>query len=59
LQPILERCDAENRRAYLETARAKNLPFYARHGFEVAHAIEEPSFPKLRLKVRKPACPQS
>ena len=59
LRPILERCDAENRRAYLETACAENLPFYARHGFHVAHVIEEPSFPKLWLMVRKPICPQS
>lgn len=59
LQPILERCDAENRRAYLETARAENVPFYARHGFHVAHVIEEASFPKLWLMVRRPMCPQS
>jgi GNAT superfamily N-acetyltransferase len=55
LQPILAQCDGENRRAYLETARAENVPFYARHGFHVAHVVEEPGFPKLWLMVRNPS----
>jgi len=55
LQPILAECDAQSCRAYLETARAENLPFYARHGFRVAHVVEEPRFPKLWLMVRDPA----
>jgi GNAT superfamily N-acetyltransferase len=55
LQPVLARCDAEQKLAYLETARAENLPFYARHGFRVVHVLDEPGFPKLWLMLREPA----
>jgi ribosomal protein S18 acetylase RimI-like enzyme len=36
LQPVLARADAEGLWCYLETEKEKNLPFYQRHGFEVA-----------------------
>jgi GNAT superfamily N-acetyltransferase len=54
LEPMLARCDDENKLAYLETARAENLPFYSRHGFELAHILEEAPFPKLWLMRRPP-----
>jgi ribosomal protein S18 acetylase RimI-like enzyme len=54
LRPVLARCDAEQKLAYLETARAENLPFYARHGFRVVHVLDEPGFPKLWLMLREP-----
>ena len=52
LEPVLARCDSERRAAYLETARAENLPFYERQGFRVAHVIDESRFPKLWLMLR-------
>jgi ribosomal protein S18 acetylase RimI-like enzyme len=35
IQPVLERCDAEQLPAYLETTKARNVGFYERQGFEV------------------------
>lgn len=55
LEPLLARCDAENKPAYLETARPENVPFYARHGFNLAHILDEPPFPKLWLMLRPPS----
>ena len=37
---MLERCDAEGMPAYLESSNVRNLPFHARHGFEVTGEIE-------------------
>jgi ribosomal protein S18 acetylase RimI-like enzyme len=54
LAPVLARCDAEGRRAYLETARADNIPFYVRQGFEVADVVARPAWPKLWLMRREP-----
>jgi len=36
---MLERCDAEGMPAYLESSNVRNVPFYARHGFEVTGEI--------------------
>ena len=36
IRPVLSRADAEGLFCYLETEKEKNLPFYQRHGFEVA-----------------------
>jgi GNAT superfamily N-acetyltransferase len=54
LEPVLARCDTEQKLAYLETARVENLPFYARHGFRVVHVFDEVGFPKLWLMLREP-----
>jgi GNAT superfamily N-acetyltransferase len=35
MQPILDRADAEDLPVTLETGQPRNLPLYARHGFEV------------------------
>jgi GNAT superfamily N-acetyltransferase len=36
---MLERCDAEGMPAYLESSNPRNIPFYARHGFEPTQEI--------------------
>ena len=55
LEPMLDRCDADSKLAYLETARSENLSFYSRHGFELAHILDEAPFPKLWLMLRPPS----
>jgi len=35
----LDRCDAEGMPAYLESSNPRNIPFYARHGFETTGEI--------------------
>ena len=36
---MLDRCDAEGMPAYLESSNPRNIPFYARHGFETTQEI--------------------
>ena len=36
---MLDRCDAEGMPAYLESSNPRNIPFYARHGFETTGEI--------------------
>ena len=36
---MLERCDTEGMPAYLESSNVRNIPFYARHGFETTGEI--------------------
>lgn len=40
--PVLERCDREGERAYLESSKERNIPFYARLGFAVTEEIHVP-----------------
>jgi ribosomal protein S18 acetylase RimI-like enzyme len=37
---MLDRCDAEGLPAYLESSNPRNIPFYARHGFEPTREID-------------------
>lgn len=37
---MLDRCDTEGLPAYLECSNPRNIPFYARHGFEVRREVE-------------------
>ena len=39
IRHMLERCDGEGRPAYLESSNPRNVPFYARHGFETTGEI--------------------
>jgi GNAT superfamily N-acetyltransferase len=55
LQPMLDRCDAEGVPAYLESSNARNVPFYARHGFVERGTVTAPKGgPTLTLMWREP-----
>ncbi len=54
LQPVLERCDAEGTRAYLESSNPRNLTLYWRNGFVEAGEIELPDGPSLIKMWRDP-----
>lgn len=54
LRTVLDRLDADGLPAYLESSKAKNLSFYARHGFEVTGEIVTPGGPTLWLMWRTP-----
>jgi ribosomal protein S18 acetylase RimI-like enzyme len=43
MQPVVARADADGLPCYLETANARNVPLYERHGFEV---VVEDDLPK-------------
>jgi GNAT superfamily N-acetyltransferase len=40
---VTDRCDAEGLPAYLESSKAANVPFYARHGFVEQDVIDLPA----------------
>jgi len=42
LRPVLDRADRTGTPCYLETANARNVPFYRRHGFDVVRESVEP-----------------
>ena len=52
--PGLEMCDREGVPAYLETAKARNVTFYERHGFRVTDERRLPRGPKVWLMWREP-----
>jgi ribosomal protein S18 acetylase RimI-like enzyme len=54
LQRALARSDAAGLPAYLESSKARNLPFYQRHGFEVVGHLTIPNGPELWPMLRKP-----
>jgi GNAT superfamily N-acetyltransferase len=55
LAPVLGRLDVEGLPAYLESSKERNVPFYARHGFEVTGEIHAPKGgPTLWLMWRDP-----
>jgi GNAT superfamily N-acetyltransferase len=54
MKPMLERCDAEQAAAYLESSNEKNVPLYRRHGFEVTGEVVTHLGPRAWLMWRKP-----
>jgi GNAT superfamily N-acetyltransferase len=54
IAPVLERCDREQERIYLESSKERNIPFYARHGFEVTGEIHVPGGPVVWAMWRDP-----
>jgi len=43
IAPVLARADQDQQACYLETNNPDNLPFYARHDFEIVHTGQIPS----------------
>jgi ribosomal protein S18 acetylase RimI-like enzyme len=54
LKHALERCDSDDKLAYLESSSLKNLPLYERHGFELLGTIQVGSSPPLFPMLRRP-----
>jgi GNAT superfamily N-acetyltransferase len=54
LRHALERCDSDDKLAYLESSSDKNIPLYERHGFEVLGTIQVGSSPPLFPMLRRP-----
>ena len=55
---MLERCDREGVPAYLESSNPRNIPLYARHGFEVRDPVPLPAgAPVLTPMWREPRTP--
>ena len=54
LGPVLDRCDREGERVYLESSKERNIPFYARHGFKVTQEIQVPRGPVVWAMWRDP-----
>jgi len=54
LNHALERCDRQDKLAYLESSSPKNISLYERHGFESVGTIQVGTSPTLFPMLRKP-----
>lgn len=54
MKHALERCDHENKLAYLESSNPKNIPFYERHGFKLLGTIQVGTSPQIFPMLREP-----
>jgi GNAT superfamily N-acetyltransferase len=55
IAPVLERCDREGVRAYLDATSERNKRLYERHGFEAEEPFAAPGGPPLWPMWRQPA----
>jgi ribosomal protein S18 acetylase RimI-like enzyme len=54
MKHALERCDREEKLAYLESSNPRNLSLYIRHGFELIGTIQVADAPPVFPMRRKP-----
>ncbi len=54
IEPVLSRADGEGSPCYLETFNERSLPFYKRHGFQIAGGGNIPGGPDFWTMIRKP-----
>lgn len=54
IRAITDRCDAHGLGAYLESSKEQNVPFYARHGFEVVERVDPGGQPPTWTMWRDP-----
>jgi ribosomal protein S18 acetylase RimI-like enzyme len=55
MTPTLAHCDEMGLRAYLESSKQDNIPFYERHGFRVTGEVRIEDGPLLWPMIRPPA----
>jgi hypothetical protein len=55
MAPVLERCDREGARAYLDATSERNKRLYERHGFQAEDPFASPGGPPLWPMWRQPA----
>ena len=54
MKHALPKVDADGALAYLESSSPRNVPFYERHGFEVAEVVQIGDSPRITLMAREP-----
>jgi ribosomal protein S18 acetylase RimI-like enzyme len=54
LEHALQRCDLDEKLAYLESSNSKNIPLYERHGFELLGTIQVGKSPSIFPMLRRP-----
>ena len=54
IRAMTDRCDEQGLGAYLESSKEQNLPFYARHGFEVNERVDPGGQPPTWTMWRDP-----
>lgn len=57
MAPVLDRCDRDQRPAYLEASKPDLIPLYERYGFEVTQEIRLPAGPPVWGMWRAPQQP--
>ena len=54
IRAVTDRCDEQGLPAYLESSKESNVPFYARHGFEVVEELPVAGGPSMWPMWREP-----